>query len=325
MNSRPMYAITACVGFVLTASLWAQNALPAGRIGIPQDWSEHSLAFSLSTDRPAIDALAIDGLAQNPGSKPDSMSGLMTSDLMTKEPRILHQMMHRFPGMFPGLFRGTANVRPLDVHPTNVLNSDGRSPNHSRDWSVNLVKGHISPEMYPAKYSFDASAPPSCTNDFVVFGLATAAATGGQANLVAFNNLYIGAGGYCSGSVPSLLFAYNTTTGTGGKIITSPVLSLDGTKIAFVESLGTSSVFHVLTWAAGQGQITDAAAPTMTSLTFSNSANTSTSSPWIDYADDVVYVADDNGIVHKITPVFNGTPALAGSPWVEPLFRPTGA
>jgi hypothetical protein len=299
--------MAACVGFVLTASLWAQNAPPAGRIGIPQDWSEHSIAFSLSSD----------GLAQHP----DSMS-----ELMSNEPRILHQMMHRFPDMFPGLFRGTENVLPAAVHNQDGDNQDvpkadghkedDHSPDHSRDWSVNLVRGHISPEMYPAKYSFDASAPPSCTNDFVVFGLATAAATGGQANLVAFNNLYIGAGGYCTGSVPSLLFAYNTTTGTGGKIITSPVLSLDGTKIAFVESLGTSSVFHVLTWQAGQGQVTDAAKPTaMTSLTFSNSANTSTSSPWIDYAGDVVYVADDNGIVHKITPVFNGTPALAGSPW----------
>ncbi len=293
MNSRHRYAIAACVGFVLTACLWAQDELSSSRIGVPQDWSEHTIAFS------------VDGLAQNP----DLMTTPM-SELMSNEPRVLHQVMHRFPDMVPGIFRGTENIAPLEVHST-----DGHHPDRPRDWSVNLGRGHTSPEMYPAKYSFDASAPPSCTNDYVVFGLATAAATGGQANLVAFNNLYIGAG-YCSGSVPSLLFAYNTTTGTGGKIITSPVLSLDGTKIAFVESLGTSSVFHVLTWAAGQGQVTDAATPTaMTSLTFSNTANTSTSSPWIDYAADVVYVADDNGIVHKITGVFHGTPALAGSPW----------
>src|SRR6266581_8861055 len=39
----------------------------------------------------------------------------------------------------------------------------------------------------------------------------------------------------------------------GGRILTSPVLSLDGKKIAFVESTATSSIFHVLTWATDAG------------------------------------------------------------------------
>jgi hypothetical protein len=168
--------------------------------------------------------------------------------------------------------------------------------------------------MSPAKYSFDPAAPPSCANDYVVFGLYMAGVTGGAANLVALNNLYAGTGGLC-GAAPSVLFAYNITTVAGGSILTSPVLSVDGKKIAFVESAGTSAIFHVLTWAGGQGGISTAAAPTMTSLTFSAAANSTTSSPWLDYNTDVAYLGADDGRVYKITGVFKGTPALAGAPW----------
>jgi hypothetical protein len=48
----------------------------------------------------------------------------------------------------------------------------------------------------------------------------------------------------------------------------------------------------------------------MTSLTFSPRSNCTSSSPWIDYATDVVYVGSDIGKVYKITGVFKGTPAL---------------
>ena len=79
------------------------------------------------------------------------------------------------------------------------------------------------------------------------------------------------------------IFVMNSDT-TGGKLLTpDPGAQLrgaswspDGKKIAFVESLGTSSVFHVLTWAAGQGSISTAAAPTMTSLTYSGTTTTTT-------------------------------------------------
>jgi hypothetical protein len=83
-------------------------------------------------------------------------------------------------------------------------------------------------------------------------------ASGGQANLVAFNNLYSGTGGKCGNGNPTVLFSYDITTATGGKIITAPVLSLDGKKIAFVESAGAVSIFHVLTWASGAGNGTSA-------------------------------------------------------------------
>ena len=177
--------------------------------------------------------------------------------------------------------------------------------------------------MFPSKFSYDPAAAPDCINDYVVFGMVaigTPGANGGQANLVALNNLYVNSSGtgFCSGTAPNVLFAYNITTVTGGKISTSPVLSLDGTKIAFVESVpGTSpqAIFHVLTWKAGQGAIKNAVAPaSMTSLNFSPTSNCTTSSPWVDYTADTAYVGSDKGLVYKITGVFGGTPTLVSTP-----------
>jgi hypothetical protein len=230
-------------------------------------------------------------------------------DLMDREPRVLHQVMQRWQPPNLGVFQG---AQPL---PT----AAGNSGSH-RDWSVDPLGGKVPSFRFPAKFSFDPGAPPDCTKDYVVFGLSTAS-TGLQANLVAFNNLYVnGTGtGFCTGTAPNTLFAYDITTVTGGKITTSPILSEDGKKIGFVESIpGTSAsaIFHVLTWTAGQGTIGAAAVPTaMTSLPFSLSANDSASSPWIDYSADIVYVGSDNGLVYKITGVFHGTPTLSGAPW----------
>src|ERR1700760_1955133 len=38
-----------------------------------------------------------------------------------------------------------------------------------RDWAINLGTGGTAETMFPAKFSFDINAIPSCTNDFVVF------------------------------------------------------------------------------------------------------------------------------------------------------------
>jgi hypothetical protein len=227
---------------------------------------------------------------------------------MYREPRVLHQAIQRWQAPNSDVFRGA-----------NLSSVVAGSSSQQRDWSVPMA-GHVSFDMSPAKFSFDAGAPPDCTNDYVVFGLAATGSTGtgGHANLVGFNQLYSGTPAGQCGSAPNVLFAYNITTAGPGRILTSPVLSLDGKKIAFVESISTapgSAVFHVLTWTAGQGTIAVPAAPTMTSLTFSSSANDTTSAPWIDYGTDTAYVGSDKGFVYQITGVFNGTPTLSGSPW----------
>ena len=55
----------------------------------------------------------------------------------------------------------------------------------------------------------------------------------------------------------------------------------------------------------------------MFTLAFANGQNDTFSAPFYDYVgtDDVLYVGDDNGNLHKFTGVFAGTPAESGSPW----------
>lgn len=228
-------------------------------------------------------------------------------DLLAKEPRIVYQGMQRWRGAPPD---------------SNAPSGAATLADPQRDWNV-AMGARLAANMFPAKYSFDPAATPDCTNDYVVFGLNAAGINGGRANLVAFNNLYVGAGGLCVGAAPSTMFGYNITTVGAGRIATSPVLSADGKKIAFVETGSTSAVFHVLTWSTGlgNGTILSSALPgvgntaSMTSLTYSTTALNTRSSPWVDYGADTAYVGADDGKVYKITGVFKGTPTLAGAPW----------
>ncbi len=275
--------------FALATIVCSQDAPAPKHIGVPQDWSERHILFSR------------DVLALHP-------------ELISREPRVLHQAMQRWQAPKPDALR----VKKSPPPPI-------REPGFERDWNDRLP-GRLAPNTYPAKFSFDASAPPDCTNDYVVFGLARPGATSGAANLVAFNNLYVNSAGtgFCSGTTPNVLFAYNITTATGGRISTSPILSLDGTQISFVESVPATvgppatpaqAIFHVLTWSPGQGTPTASAAPSMTSWALSASVIDTTSSPWIDYFRDTVYVGLDDGTVHQITGVFNGTLGESGPPW----------
>lgn len=217
------------------------------------------------------------------------------------------------------------------------------------DWQVPISTG-VGPRVFPAKFSFDVNAAPDCVNDFVVFptdnsGVPGASGSGVSASLVAFNNLYTGPGptGICPTAIspaiqPSVLFAYNTSTINAGRAYLSPILSLDGKKIAFVESnSGSGSNFtalHVLTWKAGEGNLSGAAAPgdcspgnsCMASVVLSTVRSNSSSNPFIDYAGDIAYVGDDGGLLHKIIHVFSGTPAeVTANGWPIQLHPPFGS
>src|ERR1700677_410167 len=275
-------AVWSVLFFGFATSMCAQQVPTRTHIGAPQDWSDRHIVFSRGA------------LAQHP-------------ELIYREPRIFNQARQRWRTPNSAEFHG---ANPFQVFAD-------KSAKH-RDWSVDLA-GRLDANMFPAKYSFNPDAA-SCSGDYVVFGLATSGT--GVANLVAFTNLYVNSGGtgLCTGLMaPTVLFAYNITTATGGKIVTSPIISEDGTQIAFVESVGGSSpqsIFHVLTWSPG-GSIDAPVIPTstsMTSLTYSLADNIS-SSPWIDYGTGTVYVGDDSGLVYQITGVFNGTPTPSGGNW----------
>lgn len=219
-------------------------------------------------------------------------------------------------------------------------------PALQRDWSINLGTAGTPLNMYPAKFSFDVTAAPSCANDFVVFPVA-ANGSATQPNLVALNNLYSGTAGgtgICNrtpsgtdtGVAATVYWSYDVNA-IGGSVPTSPVLSLDGTKVAFVESVaGQPAHFHVLAWNSGDGESAAnlqnvlvpktintfaSAAPVAGSGTATDlpmgSATTGTdtlSSPFIDYVRDLAYVGNDVGTLYRIKDVFcTVDPACSGS------------
>jgi len=214
-------------------------------------------------------------------------------------------------------------------------------PSLRRDWQFSMGPNALtgSPNndfSFPAKFTFDINAAPSCTNDFVVFTTGLAGATGGQASIVALNQLYSGTGlggtGICGTGQPSVMWAYKTGLAgdNNGVNYTSPVLSFDGTKVAFVEYSANGfggAILKILKWVAGQGTVSAAVAPTpitsgspwstcpatgtscLFSLAFSGGSTDVQSSPFYDYTADNLYVGDDGGRLHKFTGVFKGTPA----------------
>jgi len=207
-----------------------------------------------------------------------------------------------------------------------------------RDWSISLGSGTTAPAMYAAKFTFDTNAVPNCVTDFIVFPV-NAVGSSSQPNIVGFNNLYSGTAGstgICNapangrtsganddGVSATTIWSYNVHA-AGGKVSTSPVLSIDGTKVAFVETKSTGAAhFHVLAWkngdtlsanlqtvtspvtinsfsttqpAAGSGAATD--------LALGTTADDTLSSPFFEYGRDLAYVGNDAGTLYRIKNVF---------------------
>jgi len=217
-----------------------------------------------------------------------------------------------------------------------------------RDWGQSLgangstgvpLTGVVWYPVYPAKYSFDINASPDCNNDYVVFPTNLAGVTAGQASVIAYRNLYAGAGSpFCGVANPTVYWSYNTNfdnlgTPTNGTVQTSPVLSGDGTRVAFVETRTAANggaILHLLKWhALDGGAINTASAPTiatawtadglvghcpsagacMISIVLNGAQPDTASSPFYDYARDAIYVGNDNGVLHKIVNAFGVTGA----------------
>lgn len=218
-----------------------------------------------------------------------------------------------------------------------------------RDWGMSLgaggstgvpVSGTTWFPVYPAKFSFDTTAAPDCTKDYVVFP-ANLVGSSTKASIIAYNKLYSGTlTSFCGNLTPSVYWSYNTNFNaaggaTAGTIATSPILSADGSKVAFVENNGgAGAVLHLLRWKAGDGgAINTPANPTiatswtacpasgacMISITFANASADTGSSPFYDYTRDTLYVGDNVSALHKFINVFGITGAtpseITASPW----------
>jgi hypothetical protein len=166
--------------------------------------------------------------------------------------------------------------------------------------------------------------------------LAGGAATGVQPTLVAYNQLYKTTCQATQTNPGSPNIRWQVNTGTGAIVETSPALSMDGSQVAFVQrtsapsttsttqlSPGQTAELVLLKWsatgptmsapplAANAAAYRGCAAPCMFKLPLN--ANNQNSSPYVDYANDVIYVGDAYGRLHKFTGVFYGNPAAAAS------------
>jgi len=136
-------------------------------------------------------------------------------------------------------------------------------PNHLQgDWSMDMGAGAtVGAGNYPAKFSFDTTSANCATPvppvgqqpDFVVYNTSLAGSIS-QASIVAFDNIYSS----CTGGTPLTYWAYNTGAGA---VQTSPVLSFDGSQVAFVQNIAGAATLVILRWKANTGTLTNPVAP----------------------------------------------------------------
>jgi hypothetical protein len=326
-------AVAALLAACITMSAPAQQNPPPGG-HLVDDWTHHHVIFS------------------DPGTEQDAIKkGRHDEWLRTvNDPRYRMQQIRRGAEARQASHFGSDpwNDKEHDRRREGKSPSGNEDESTQRDWTVALGAAGASTaiDTYPAKYTFDVNAVPSCTQDYVIYPI-DVAGSATQANILGVNNLYKTT---CTGTVPSVKFAYNVGTGT---VQTSPVLSLDGTKVAFVESVTgvllnlAGSNFHVLKLGTngntgcpaspcnGNARNTPVAPGTLNNAVDVKiqlapvtllglgvfGASDFKSSPFVDYTNDIAYVGDANGAIHKITGVFLGTPAevtTGGWPFIVP-------
>jgi hypothetical protein len=153
--------------------------------------------------------------------------------------------------------------------------------------------------------------------------------------------------GLCGTAQPTVMWAYDASTAAANSpMLGSPILSQDGTKVAFIESATTGAILHVLRWKSGDGGTNLGATPVapttststgstyttclggttscMFNLTLGTNNNTN-SPPFYNYATDMLYVGDNGGRLWKVTGVFHGTPTIAAAPWNAGVLVDSGA
>ena len=285
----------------------AQKAGSDLRTPVIEDWTHHHLIYSA------------------PGSIGRTLA-------LQQQPRYVQQYLRRYvlPGRttgWPG-HTGTWRYRPNGF---------------ARDWGIATGNGYtVGQGNFPAKYVFDVNAAPSCTADYVVFTTSQNGAA--TTDIYAVNNLYVNSAGtgLCSGTNPTVLWAYHIQS-QGGAAITSPVVSFAGDQIAWIESGGGRAALHILKPYTGGGDGTIAAPHTPTAsasaaayhscvpaapsgttsnacllnLLFANGSDDnggagspiSPSSFYYDYIGDFGFAWDNNSNVHEFTNVFKGAPA----------------
>jgi hypothetical protein len=294
------------LGLVSLGWILAGHAAPPYQHGMPTDWTHRHVIFS----------------------QPRSAKQLAQ---VSRNPRYWQQWVRN--NVAPVLATSVTDSAIAVFHGTRSK----VKPKIKRDWSEDMGSGaSMGAGQFAAKYSFSLTTA-TCSNvanpDYTVFSTRLQS-SGTTASIVAFDNLYSGCGSF--GSVPTTYWAYDTTAATvPGTIKTSPVISLDGSQISFVQTDGINhGTVVLLKWKANDGTLASPSAPAlqsaanyagctapcMTTFDLRTGSNVQTdditSSVYYDYSGDVAWVGDSAGLLHKFHPFFLGIPAeIRASPW----------
>jgi hypothetical protein len=329
-------AAIAVVGIALLAFLTVRESTAQGagsRISMVSDWSHQHLVFSAPQSIWHAWRLQSEPRYWHQWSRQNEWA-LRSANL-----NLMSDHAHRDDGRDRDQDNDRDDDNDRDHHRRDRGLGQGRNPLR-RDWGMSLGNlGTVGAGQAPAKFGFDVSTA-SCTADYVAFTTSLVGSSTAP-SIVAFDELYStqgSVGGFCSQNGPSVKWAYNTNPSgdTTGTTLTSAAVSLDGTKVAFVESRTNANggaILHILNWKPGAGATVDgtiaAPAAPQTTLTagqnwtsncpagnscisniiLSGAQPDTNSAPFVDYSADVIYVGDDNGVLHKITGVFLGAPA----------------
>jgi hypothetical protein len=317
---------------IATGAIWAQDAVPttagsAPSFGGPQDWSNRHVIFTRNGVPDDMWKLRDD---------PRYLSGVLLRYMKEQSARSGQRSSNGLNfGSGPentaseaaGELELFGPMKPIPIHPVRPV----KNKRSKVDWAVSLgptagMAVGETPAIYTANYS-----SPSCANDFAVYTI-NATPSSGQANLVGLNNLYSSGDGtgFCTSTAPSFMFSYEIGSGPAPL---SPVLSLDGTRVAWIENRGgTNAYLHVTIWAAGQGgAATAAVVPAGTfsngvctggtacdfALNYTNAVYTgcttaypainSHSDIYVDYSSNAAFVSANNGLLYHIKNIFSTT------------------
>jgi hypothetical protein len=128
-----IFGLAACFA---TSAFGQSFARPDGSLPVPLDWSSKRVLFTA-------------------GFTPEQAAKMLD------EPRAYAEWLQH--GNAP---EGSGLVRRVPEWPRRRRRSRDEM---RRDWAISLGAGGVAQGMFPAKYSFDVNATPSCTADFLVF------------------------------------------------------------------------------------------------------------------------------------------------------------
>jgi hypothetical protein len=180
MNFRQAPLVVAVAALSLFAgAVSAQQRATNGPLatprGLPQDWSNRHVVY------------------RNPDTPQEAARKGLTEQWRRsyQDPRFVLALTRKLEAQATAKY-ASANAKPgpTPPPPSSIELGIHRDWSHVMGGGTDGLGGVGTAGVYPAKYSFDISAAPSCANDFVVYPTGTAGATVGAGTLETLNSTF---------------------------------------------------------------------------------------------------------------------------------------